>query len=217
MKKERFMTVNIVFWSNHVQADTAGLLPEDIAEYAKVIRAKNVEDLNVLLANGKIEMVILCLSPTDYETLARVQKIQTQYPDIALIAVLDTMLRSAMVADAMKLVLGYDCDTEASPIDDGLPDQSPPVADNKEIYHLTPRHKDVLGLVMLGKSNKEIARVLDITEGTIKIHFRAIFRELGVANRTEAAMCAKRIQPELTKLWEHLSDPNNQEKKIMMY
>lgn len=57
--------------------------------------------------------------------------------------------------------------------------------------HLTRRQRDVLALLERGKSNKEIARSLDLAEGTVKTHCMAIFRELGVSNRTEAALRAK--------------------------
>lgn len=57
--------------------------------------------------------------------------------------------------------------------------------------HLTRRQRDVLALLQRGKSNKEIARSLDLAEGTVKTHCMAIFRELGVSNRTEAALRAK--------------------------
>lgn len=51
---------------------------------------------------------------------------------------------------------------------------------------LTRRHVDVLSRVVSGMSNKQIARVLGISEGTVKQHVNAIFREIGVSNRTEA-------------------------------
>jgi two-component system, NarL family, nitrate/nitrite response regulator NarL len=51
---------------------------------------------------------------------------------------------------------------------------------------LTPRHVDVLSRVVRGLPNKQIARELDITDGTVKQHLNAIFREIGVQNRTEA-------------------------------
>ena len=51
---------------------------------------------------------------------------------------------------------------------------------------LTPRHVDVLGRIVRGLSNKEIARELGIADGTVKQHANAIFRELGLQNRTEA-------------------------------
>ena len=52
--------------------------------------------------------------------------------------------------------------------------------------HLTTRHVQVLGHIVRGLSNKEIARELGIADGTVKQHANAIFRELGLQNRTEA-------------------------------
>ncbi len=42
-----------------------------------------------------------------------------------------------------------------------------------------------------GKSNKEIARDLDIREPTVKLHVKTLYRKIGAANRTQAAMIAK--------------------------
>jgi DNA-binding NarL/FixJ family response regulator len=55
---------------------------------------------------------------------------------------------------------------------------------------LTPRQRDVLGLLMEGRSNKEIARALDLGQGTVKIHLAALFRHLGVRNRAAAVAAA---------------------------
>jgi DNA-binding CsgD family transcriptional regulator len=54
--------------------------------------------------------------------------------------------------------------------------------------HLTGRQKEVLKLICAGKSNKEIARDLNIALSTIKTHCAAIFKELGVMNRTQAVL-----------------------------
>lgn len=51
---------------------------------------------------------------------------------------------------------------------------------------LTARQREVLGLVATGKSNKQIARALGISEGTVKVHVNAAFRALGVHNRVSA-------------------------------
>lgn len=51
---------------------------------------------------------------------------------------------------------------------------------------LTARHAEVLDHLARGMSNKQIARALDISEGTVKQHLNTIFRELDVASRTEA-------------------------------
>lgn len=52
---------------------------------------------------------------------------------------------------------------------------------------LTPRQRSVLAGIAEGKSNKEIARVLGLTESTVKVHVHALFRALAVHNRTSAA------------------------------
>jgi DNA-binding NarL/FixJ family response regulator len=51
---------------------------------------------------------------------------------------------------------------------------------------LTLRQRDVLQELLKGQSSKEIARTLDIAEGTVKIHLAAIYRALGVRTRAEA-------------------------------
>ena len=58
---------------------------------------------------------------------------------------------------------------------------------------LTPRQLDVLRLLMRGEPNKLIARALDLTEGTVKIHIAAILRTLQARNRTEAVVLARAL------------------------
>jgi DNA-binding NarL/FixJ family response regulator len=55
---------------------------------------------------------------------------------------------------------------------------------------LTPRESQVLGLIVNGKSNKEISKLLGITEGTVKCHVNVILARLGVSDRTQAAVAA---------------------------
>ncbi|MEN8176103.1 MAG: response regulator transcription factor [Pseudomonadota bacterium] len=59
------------------------------------------------------------------------------------------------------------------------------------IEGLTVRQVEVLRLIGLGQSNKEIARALGLSENTVKIHVAAIFRALNVNNRTQAAVVAR--------------------------
>ncbi len=59
-----------------------------------------------------------------------------------------------------------------------------------EAFSLTEREQEVLNLLAHGKSNKEIAAVLSITERTVKFHVSSIIGKLGVENRTEAAALA---------------------------
>jgi DNA-binding NarL/FixJ family response regulator len=57
--------------------------------------------------------------------------------------------------------------------------------------NLTAREQTVLGLVAKGCSNKEIARRLEISEKTVKVHLTHVFREIGVFDRVQAALWAR--------------------------
>jgi DNA-binding NarL/FixJ family response regulator len=58
---------------------------------------------------------------------------------------------------------------------------------------LTPRQKDILHGLVNGRSNKEIARDLNIIEGTVKAHIRNMMGKLRVRNRTQLALMATRL------------------------
>ena len=58
---------------------------------------------------------------------------------------------------------------------------------------LSARQWEVLGLLLKGLPNKLIARKLDISENTTKIHVSAVLRTLGVSSRTQALLAANRL------------------------
>lgn len=68
-----------------------------------------------------------------------------------------------------------------------------PAAAASAMEGLTPRQRDVLAGIVRGLANKEIARELDIAEGTVKIHLAALFSHFDVRNRTELATRAQRL------------------------
>ncbi|WP_061159421.1 LuxR C-terminal-related transcriptional regulator [Caballeronia temeraria] len=59
--------------------------------------------------------------------------------------------------------------------------------------HLTPRQIEVLALLARGRSNKMIARELDVAEATVKTHLTTIFKALNVSSRGEASAVAARM------------------------
>jgi two-component system, NarL family, nitrate/nitrite response regulator NarL len=67
-----------------------------------------------------------------------------------------------------------------------------PMAERKDLPSFSPREREVLALLLLGKSNKEIGLDLNLQEGTIKINLRRIYRKLGVKTRLQAV---RRVQP----------------------
>jgi DNA-binding NarL/FixJ family response regulator len=62
---------------------------------------------------------------------------------------------------------------------------------------LTGREREVLALLATGLANKQIARRLAISERTVKAHLTSVFQQLGVTDRTQAALWAR----------EHLDEP----------
>jgi len=64
-------------------------------------------------------------------------------------------------------------------------------------FGLTGRQIDVLALIMQGKSNKAICRVLDLSEPTVKSHVSAILRALNVSNRTEIVVAVNALKLKL--------------------
>jgi two-component system nitrate/nitrite response regulator NarL len=66
-----------------------------------------------------------------------------------------------------------------------------PVVEPKRVFSdLTPRERQILCHVAEGQSNKTIARELGISDGTVKLHVKAILRKLNVRSRVEAAVIA---------------------------
>ncbi|MFO1149154.1 MAG: response regulator transcription factor [Alsobacter sp.] len=74
---------------------------------------------------------------------------------------------------------------------DGLippePQAQPGHGEAASLAQLTPRQRDVLALLVEGKSNKEIARQLGLGGGTVKIHVAALLRAFGARNRAGVA------------------------------
>jgi two-component system, NarL family, nitrate/nitrite response regulator NarL len=74
---------------------------------------------------------------------------------------------------------------------------------------LTPREGEILNLLAEGQSNKVIARNLGISDGTVKLHVKAILRKLGVHSRVEAAVLA--VQHNLSQIPARVSESSNEE------
>lgn len=69
-------------------------------------------------------------------------------------------------------------------------------ASSPNLPHLTPRERQILSILVQGRSNKEIGNSLDLSEKTIKHHLTNILQKLRVRNRVEAALMMSSHMPQ---------------------
>ena len=74
---------------------------------------------------------------------------------------------------------------------DPQPGRATSAAPDADLDHLTERERDVLRLVCLGLANKQIAVRLGIGVSTVKTHLSSVYQQIGVSDRTSAALWAR--------------------------
>ncbi|MBI3348137.1 MAG: response regulator transcription factor [Burkholderiales bacterium] len=94
-----------------------------------------------------------------------------------------------LLLQALRLVLGGGVYVPAEALS-GLAPTTPPASPPAG---LTPRQAEVLQALARGEPNKQIARELGLSEGTVKLHLAAILRVLQARNRTEAVVRARAL------------------------
>jgi len=106
--------------------------------------------------------------------------IKDMEPDEVVSALHEIVQGSTVVAPELTGVL-------AKVVQGGGSDELPP---EDPFDELTPREREILCHVAEGQSNKVIARNLGISDGTVKLHVKAVLRKLGLHSRVEAAVMA---------------------------
>lgn len=91
-----------------------------------------------------------------------------------------------LIASGEKVLPGSLADVLASNYRDFVSSKLSNDQDN-----LTDRERQILRCLLNGYSNKLIARVLDITEGTVKVHLKTLMKKISAVNRTQAALWAR--------------------------
>ncbi|OIQ91057.1 transcriptional regulatory protein DegU [mine drainage metagenome] len=90
--------------------------------------------------------------------------------------------------NALRLVLAGESYLPPSILMDSTPTDAKPPA--SPLSTLSAREREILGYLIEGQTNKEIARRLDLQEITIKIHLRNVYRKIGAVNRAQAVRIA---------------------------
>ncbi|HHB11655.1 MAG TPA: response regulator [Chromatiales bacterium] len=110
---------------------------------------------------------------------ARGYLLKDMEPDDLVLALRDIVAGKTVVAPNLTHVLAQLVKGDA-----------PPEPKSSPLDELTPRETEILSLLAEGQSNKVIARNLGISDGTVKLHVKAILRKLGIHSRVEAAVIA---------------------------
>lgn len=167
-------------------------LPADIILLdVKMPGMGGIETLKQLRASGvRTPVVMLTMSQADADLGAALRAGAQGYllKDIEpeeLVPALEAVLQGDnVVAQDMVGTLARIVGRQGEPAEAESRRAAAPFAD------LTPRELEILEHVAGGLSNKMIAKVLDITDGTVKLHVKAILRKLGMRSRVEAAVAA---------------------------
>lgn len=187
----------------------------NFAEIGDISEAGTAADAERLLSeDAAVSLVLLDLALPDRDGLTLLRTIRKDFPSVSVVMLSGTEQRSAMTAaleagaagfipksatrdvmqGALQLVLSGgiyvppEILTRPAP---KAPVTSPSISPSTVArLGLTERQIEVLHQMMLGKSNKEICRVLDIAEPTVKNHVTAVLRAFGTSNRTEAVIAA---------------------------
>jgi DNA-binding NarL/FixJ family response regulator len=190
-----------------LRAGMAGLL--DLADDVTVVGSVGSGAQALQETAGlRPDVVLMDLSMPGMSGVEATLRLLAAHPDTAVV-VLTSFVDTELVADAIDAgAIGYllkDTEPDAligavraaargeSPLDpraaravlDGPARQAPATT-------LSPREKEVLVLVGEGRANKQIARALGIAERTVKAHLTSIFAQIGVTDRTSAALWAHR-------------------------
>jgi DNA-binding NarL/FixJ family response regulator len=105
--------------------------------------------------------------------------------------------RRALILEILRLVLSGGAYFPASILIDRIQEDAAPgsrrIVPEDAPRSLTPRQKDVLGLLVDGRTNREIAGSLGISEATAKLHVSALLRAMDVRTRDEAVRRARPV------------------------
>jgi two-component system response regulator DegU len=188
---------------------------------AEVLEADGAASaLDVMRSAGAIDMALVDVRMPDLDGLELLRAIKTEWPDVPVI-MLSTYENAPYVKRALADGAAGYLLKDATPEDLGQAINvaisgggnvlSPRVIQNlfedvesssqtnghgrvrRTEYNLTQREHDILALLSEGRSNRSIAQNLYLSEKTVKAHLAAIFRKLGVTNRTQAAMMAVQL------------------------
>jgi DNA-binding NarL/FixJ family response regulator len=201
--------IRVVIVDDHaVVRDGISRLLESADGIEVVGTAAEGEEAQRVVAGTTPDVVLMDLSMPVLDGVAATRRLTAEHPDVRVV-VLTTFADKQRILDALNAgASGYllkDAQPDeviagvravaagGAPLD---PKAARVLLDSRNgapagAPELTPREREVLALLATGVANKQIARRLQIAEATVKAHLTRIFQQLGVTDRTQAALWAR--------------------------
>lgn len=184
--------------------------------FSKVVEVSSLDDaVECLLRNDEVSLAVFDLAMPGMESAKSLRVVREDFADLKIAVIAGSRRREDVL---QALASGVNCYVPKSLGSSNIrialalvmegqvyvPQLITELHSEKEIAQpgtatqdavdvLTPRQKEVLRVLAQGKSNKEIARLLDLGEGTVKVHISGLFRTLGTSSRSAAAVIGAQL------------------------
>jgi len=193
--------------------DGLSLRLKQINNEISIIQSSDLAEMQKVLSKEKdIDVVILDIDLAELSAAEIISKIKTLSPNIKIIAIsssedtrnikkilsfgvkgyIPKKLDSNILSGALKLILDGGTYIPQALLTNNLNNENINIS-NVLKKNLTNRQSQVLDLIAQGKSNKQIAYDMGVSEATVKLHINALLRSLKVNNRTQAVVTAQKM------------------------
>ena len=172
---------------------------------AEIVEASSAGEARQALEAGATEVLLLDMHMEDSSGLTVLMDMRQDFPalPIAIVsaseeprvfAAASQLGAAAFIPKSASLDQMRDALSAVKEGDNWFPEMDAEADDDlARIASLTPAQRRILGAIRQGLLNKQIAYEQDISEATVKAHITAIFRKLGVNNRTQAVLLAAKL------------------------
>jgi len=210
--------VQIILADDHsLMRDILRQYLEHLSAGADVIEADNLPDvLACAVQSPTPDLILLDLQMPGMSGVASVADVRKTFPTASIVVVsgitapatireaiqcgangyIPKTTRGKSVITALKLVMAGETYLPMNLLDASgetaaeSPGPRPAAGATDSFAKLTEREAGVLRLLIEGKTNKEIGRVLTLQEVTVKVHLRNVYRKIKASNRTDAVRIA---------------------------
>lgn len=177
------------------RAPTVAVVAGDPHAHPQAVRLLRDAGFSLRAGHERADVVVLVASAREDARLREVRELAETHPDAAILVIVpagvrNTGLRRVMLAGATGIVVDEDVPraltATASALLAGQLTVPPALGRQIAPRPLSHREKEILALLVRGKTNREIARTLFLAESTVKTHLSSAFRKMDARSRSEA-------------------------------